>query len=260
MLVFLSLFKTTLLICIYLCLFKCVESAVPANLLLPRNGLSKGELIRIYFTEGLKYADIILALYSRHNIKLCLRQLKRILRSLGLQRRPQNYSTTQAVENAIIQECNLSRECVGYRNMWKRLLRDHGIIAKRNDVMTILRRLYPKATEERASHRLKRRAYIVKGPNYAWHVDGYDKLKPFGFCIHGCIDGYSRRVMWLEVASTNNNPAVVAKYFLDCVSYVKCVPRILRSDMGTENSYLSFLQPLFRYSSGDSMAGLKSFI
>ena len=112
------------------------------------NGLSKGELIRIFFTEGLKYADIILALYSRHNIKLCLRQLKRILRSLGLQRRPQNYSTTQAVENAIIRECNLSGECVGYRNMWKRLLRDHGIIAKRNDVMTILRHLYPKATEE----------------------------------------------------------------------------------------------------------------
>ena len=23
-----------------------------------------------------------------------------------------------------------------------------------------------------------------------WHVDGYDKLKPFGFPIHGCIDGY----------------------------------------------------------------------
>ena len=21
-----------------------------------------------------------------------------------------------------------------------------------------------------------------------WHTDGYDKLKPFGFCIHGCID------------------------------------------------------------------------
>ena len=72
--------------------------------------------------------------------------------------------------------------------------------------MKILRRLYPKATEERASHRLKRRAYIVEGPNYAWHVDGYDKLKRFGFCIHGCIGGYSRRVMWLEVASTNNNP------------------------------------------------------
>ena len=29
-----------------------------------------------------------------------------------------------------------------------------------------------------------------QGPNYAWHCDGYDKLKPFGIAIQGCIDGY----------------------------------------------------------------------
>ena len=23
-----------------------------------------------------------------------------------------------------------------------------------------------------------------------WHLDGYDKLKPYGFAIHGYIDGY----------------------------------------------------------------------
>jgi hypothetical protein len=22
-----------------------------------------------------------------------------------------------------------------------------------------------------------------KGPNYIWHIDNYDKLKPFGICI-----------------------------------------------------------------------------
>lgn len=39
--------------------------------------------------------------------------------------------------------------------------------------------------------------------------------------------------------------------------YVKCAPRILRADMGTENNSISFLQPLFRYNSTDSMAGIK---
>ena len=24
-----------------------------------------------------------------------------------------------------------------------------------------------------------------------WHSDGYDKLKPYGLPIHGCIDGYN---------------------------------------------------------------------
>lgn len=28
------------------------------------------------------------------------------------------------------------------------------------------------------------------GPNFLWHVDGYDKLKQFGFAIHGAIVGY----------------------------------------------------------------------
>ena len=31
----------------------------------------------------------------------------------------------------------------------------------------------------------------LQGPNWVWHLnlDGYDKLKPYGFPIHGCIDG-----------------------------------------------------------------------
>ena len=32
-------------------------------------------------------------------------------------------------------------------------------------------------------------AYPIQGPNYTWHCDGYNKLKPYGFPIHGCIDG-----------------------------------------------------------------------
>ncbi len=47
-------------------------------------------------------------------------------------------------------------------------------------------------------------------PNFAWHADGYDKLKPYGFPVHGCIDGFSRRLIWLKVSRTNNDPAVVA--------------------------------------------------
>ena len=29
---------------------------------------------------------------------------------------------------------------------------------------------------------------------------------------------YSRRILWLKVASTNNDPYVIARYFLDCVT------------------------------------------
>ena len=31
--------------------------------------------------------------------------------------------------------------------------------------------------------------FVYKGPDFVWHIDGYDKLKPYGFTIHGCVDG-----------------------------------------------------------------------
>lgn len=34
---------------------------------------------------------------------------------------------------------------------------------------------------------------LYKGPNYTWHMDGYDKLSPYGVTIHGCIDGYVKK-------------------------------------------------------------------
>ena len=60
-----------------------------------------------------------------------------------------------------------------------------------------------------------------------------DKLKPYGIAIHGCIDGlvwnsyvqlfnnfqnsYSRKIMWLNAASSNNDPRVIGSYFMECV-------------------------------------------
>ena len=46
---------------------------------------------------------------------------------------------------------------------------------------------------------------------------GYDKLKHFGFPIHGAIDGYSRKILWLEVARSNNKPEIPARFFLECL-------------------------------------------
>lgn len=67
----------------------------------------------------------------------------------------------------------------------------------------------------RAANKLNRRSYVSAGPNFVSHIDGYDKLKPFGFSIHGAIDGYSRKIIWLEVSVSNKNPKSIAFYYLD---------------------------------------------
>ena len=56
-------------------------------------------------------------------------------------------------------------------------------------------------------YRLQRRQYKGRGPNFLWHIDGLDRLKPCGFCIQGGIDGYSKRILWLKVSILNNKPA-----------------------------------------------------
>ena len=51
--------------------------------------------------------------------------------------------------------------------------------------------------------------------------------------------------MWIEVGSTNNDPFVIAQYYLDCVRQVGGIPKIIRADCGTENVNVAVLQRFF---------------
>ena len=79
----------------------------------------------------------------------------------------------------------------------------NGFIIDHQSVGLIFIEFYPLRVEQRAQHSFTRCIYVSTGPNQAWHIDGYDKLKPFGFAIHGPIDGYSRKIVWLFVGSSN---------------------------------------------------------
>ena len=159
------------------------------------------EAIRHYFKKNYKYSTILQFLEKFHNIKLSKRTLIRKLQEYGLGRRKYNANRDQ-VEQAIRQELNGSGRLLGYRAMWRRLQSNHGIYVRRLTVQTVLRELDPEGSQLRKAHRLSRREYLNPGPNHCWHADGYDKLKPYGFPIHGCIDGFSRRIMWLEIVRT----------------------------------------------------------
>ena len=95
--------------------------------------------------------------------------------------------------------------------------------------MNIFEEVGPEGKKICRSRKLCRQKYISPGPDHFWHMDGYDKLKPFGVPIHGAIDGFSRKVIWLRVTKTNNNPSVVA-------------PSILRTDCGIENGVMAAIQ------------------
>jgi hypothetical protein len=91
-------------------------------------------------------------------------------------------------------------------------------------------------------------------------VVGYDKLKPYGFAVHGAICGYSRRVLWLEVLRSNNDPQIVAEIYLDFVKEVGGCPQRVRTDCGTENVLIAGMQCYLRADGLDEWAGEKSHI
>lgn len=221
--------------------------------------MDRDSLIERYFSMGINYMEILAFLVMYHGICLSMRQLKRILRERGLSRRKQQSSVSEIID-AIENELRGSGSLLGYRLMHQQICCSYGLVADRETVRVVLQALDPEGVARRSHNRLIRRKYNGNGPNFLWHIDGYDKLKPFGFCIHGAIDGYSRRIMWLEVDHSNNNPCTIAKYFLKTVRCIGGTPRIVRGDCGTENCYVAAIQRFFREGHGDVFAGDKSFM
>lgn len=135
-----------------------------------------------------------------------------------------------------------------------------GLKVAAHAVRLAMRFINPEEVQNRRRRRLQRRTYANPGPNFCWHMDGYDKLKPFGFAIHGCIDGFSRKVLWLHIGNTNKNPQVVALYFVRAVQKYKTQPMLVRCDRGTENIHAEKIQKFMRRFDDDPFAGVNSFM
>ncbi|XP_050411057.1 uncharacterized protein LOC126825414 [Patella vulgata] len=194
-----------------------------------------------HFSLGLKYSHILSMLAQAHSIIISLSTLKRILRVNRLHRR-KNYSDLLRVVLFIENKLNVTGGQVGgYR--WLHLqCRHNGLNISRHTVQTLLQILDPVGVQLRLSKRLKRRQYYAKGPNYLWHLDSDDKLKRYGLCINGCMDRFSRCIIWLNVFQTSNDPKVIAGYFIESVRERKGCPFLMRGYRCTENEHVAHMQ------------------
>ena len=181
---------------------------------------------------------------SLHGITISKRHLHRMLRYCNLSRRT-NKSPINRVIESIYNEFSLGpNSSFGYRYMHQKL-RSKGLVVSRETVRVIIKSLDPAGVERRSGRKLQGRVHRCPGPNFTWHIDGYDKLKPFDFCIHGCVDGFSRKIIWLFVAS----------YYLKLLKENRVLPRLVRADRRSENSALGGIQRFFRRNHDDSLAG-----
>lgn len=208
------------------------------------------QICKFYFHLGLEYKHILGFLAEIHGICLSMRTLKRILKHQGLFRKKFNTDILEAamfIQDKITSTGNQQ----GYR--WMHLqCTQHGITITRDNVQILMKLLDPIGVQIRQKKRLRRRQYFAKGPDFIWHLDSYDKLKRYGLCINGCIDGFSRYLIWLNVYTTSSNPRVIAGYYMEAVSSRKGCPSLMRGDKGTENGHVAHMQ--------DFMTDRKGFI
>ena len=141
-----------------------------------------------------------------------------------------------------------------------KLIKSKKIKIYRDTFLALINILDPEGIEERSKYRLKRRLYNTPGPNFLWHIDGYNKLKPYGFSIHGGIDGCSRYVFWLKLATTNKNPDVISQFYLETIKEKQFVNCIVRCDKGTENVGVVALQQVLRRNHEDKFFSSQSVI
>lgn len=210
------------------------------------------DVAAFYFHLGFHYSEILECLAHMNGIILSLRTLKRILSKANLFRRKRK-SDILDVALYIMHEVQGAGQLHGYKLMHLKCIQK-GFAVTQSDVRYLQHIIDPDGVAYRKRNRLRRRLYSNPGPDFMWHMDSYDKLKPYGICVNGCIDGFSRQIVWLEAYSTNSNPSIMAGYFMQAVqSRMGCCKRI-RLDRGTENGHVANMLRFLRYEHPDEFS------
>ena len=161
----------------------------------PANNVDVDELVRHYFSLDFTVSDICGFLLFIHHVAVSTRTIKRILKKkLGFKRRGLESPIEDIVRNILeLQRQGYSN--LGHKAMWKLLNTQYRLRVTQETTRVVLKCIDPAVVALRSRHCLQRRKYGSQGPSFIIHVDGYDKLKPFGIAIHGAIDGFSRRIL-----------------------------------------------------------------
>ena len=66
-----------------------------------------------------------------------------------------------------------------------------------------------------------------------WHIDGHHKLIRWGFVVHGGVDGFQRKIMYIR-CNGNNRAETVFNLFYQA-RQINGLPSRVRADQGKEN-------------------------
>ena len=146
---------------------------------------------------------------------------------------PQKVTCDDDSLDAILREYLLLHSNRGEKLTMGYLNGARSIFVTRKRLRDSINRIDEEGRIERRSIKHIRGTYDNAGPNDTWHCDGNHKLVKSKMVIHGCIDGFSRKIIYLRITD-NNLSQTVADIFIQA-AICHGVPHRVRQDYGGEN-------------------------
>ena len=203
--------------------------------------------LKTYVSQNLKRSEVLDFMQRDFpQYKWSLATLDRRLRHFGIHYIDYDTPLT-VVADAVQKELEGPGRLLGYRAMNQKLRTEHNVQVPRHLVYNMIAELDPEGLEARNLQRKKKKPkgqFTSEGPLWVASLDGHDKLcgyqnSTFPLGVYGCIDTFSRKILFLFVCHSNSNPLVVGKMYLQYLFEAEMLPRNLRVDRGTETGKMA---------------------
>ena len=183
-----------------------------------------GDIVAYYFSFSYTVKEIAGFRLFIHSKVVSIKTVYRIMKILRLKR----YRVESPLISIVQKIIHLHKQ--GCYDIGKILNSCCGINATQKSVKITLKDIHYDGVVAESRRRLVRRKHCNLGPNFCIHVDGYDKLNSFGISVHGEINSFSIKIIWLSTAShtnkhTNKHPRHVALVFVEYLRQSKCISR-----------------------------------
>ena len=152
----------------------------------------------------------------------------------------------QQVISAVQKELEGPGKNLGYRAMHLKLRTEYHISIPRDLVADVMFDLDPDGVQDRnvkKKEKKPKKPFCSEGPGWTYSVDGHDKLmgfqnSTFPIAIYGCLDTFSRKFVFLRVWTSNSDPSLIGKFYMEFLLDGKKMPTYLRMDKGTETGLM----------------------
>lgn len=182
------------------------------------------------------------------------RSLDRRLRYFDIYYTDSNVSV-QEVKDAVKLEVNGPGKLLGYRAMQKKLRQEHDLKVPRDLVHAVMYDVDPEGLEARGGVGLGKKkvkgTFTTNGPNWVHSLDGHDKLmgyqnSTYPLAIYGCLDTASRKILWLRIWTSNSDPNLIGRWYLEHIYEKRVIASHLRLDKGTETGTMATIHAFLR--------------